>query len=122
MLLTKCFTVPEETTNYIERLAREVEGAKSIIAFMLANDMQTNTDSFKQYKAEYDDANAAYDIAKTELQNKYIPQELMDRDGKNISWNLDYATSKLTVTYTGKIVAKEFDAYTIRTEDGKFEY
>lgn len=121
MLLTKSFDVPEDTTNYIERLAREVEGAKAIIAFMLSQDMQTNTASFKTYNAEYQDAHAAYDIAKNELQSTYIPQEFIDKDGKNINWNLDYATSKITVTYTGRLLVKEFEAYTIDA-DGKFNY
>ncbi len=122
MLLTKRFTVEEETTNYIERLSREVESSKAVIAFMLSTDMATDTSAFKTYKAEFEEAFAAYDIAKTELQNRFIPQELVDKDGAHISWNLDYATSVLTVTYTGTIVAKEFEAYSIKNAEGKIEY
>lgn len=99
--------VDQEVSNYLERLSREVEGAKEIIAFMLENDKGINTESFKQYKAEYNEAKAAFDIAKEDAQKRFVPAALIDQDAANTSWTLDYATNTVKVTYNGKKFTEE---------------
>lgn len=95
----------------IERLSREVESGKSIIAFMLENDKPINTDSFKDYKKEYEETFAEFDKAKTEFQTFTIPEKILTEDGANTTWNLDFATQMVTITYKGnKFTEEEFKA------------
>ena len=97
----------EAMSNRIERLSREVESGKSIIAFMLENDKPINTDSFREYKKEYEEAFAEFDKAKTEFQNLTIPQTILDKDAANTTWNLDFATQQVTITYKGTAFTEE---------------
>ena len=101
-MITKKITVDTELTNYIERLSREVEGCKEVIAFMLENNKSITTDAFKSYRAEYNEVKAEFDLARQDVENKYVPQTLKDIDGANTSWTLDYASSTITITYAGK--------------------
>lgn len=104
-------TVAEELSNYLERLSKEVEGMKSIIAFMIETGKDIHGDSFLEYNKEYQEAFAAYDIAKSELQNSYIPADVAAKYGNDINWNLDYATRELVIEYKGsKLTQEEFEA------------
>ena len=106
-MITKEITVDTELTNYIERLSREVEGCKEIIAFMLENNKSIASDSFKSYKAEFNEVKAEFDLAREDVQKKFIPKALIDIDGDNTSWELDYATSIIKVKYTGKKLTED---------------
>ena len=111
-MFTKEIFVGEELTNYVERLSREVEGSKEIISFMLENNKNISSDSFKEYKKEFDEKKAEFDIAKQEVQKQFVPQGLIDFDGNNTSWELDYATQTITIKYIGKRLTEEkFNAY-----------
>ena len=111
-MFVKEIFVGEELTNYVERLSREVEGSKEVIAFMLENNKNIASDSFKAYKKEYDEVKAEFDIARQEVQDKFVPKALIDFDGNNTSWELDYATQVITIKYTGKKLTKEkFDEF-----------
>lgn len=97
--------------NKIERLARETEASKSIIAFMLENDKPINTESFRDYQKEYEEKYAEYDKARTEFQTLVVPKKVLDVDAANTSWNLDFATQEVTITYKGnKFTEAEFKA------------
>ena len=106
-MFTKKIIVDQELTNYVERLGREVEGCKEVIAFMLENNKSITTDAFKSYRAEYNEVKAEFDLARQDVEDKYVPQMLKDIDGANTSWNLDYASSTITITYAGKKVTEE---------------
>lgn len=110
-MITKTLNVNEETCSYMERLGREIDGSRDIIVFMIENDKNTKTDTFKQYKAEYEEAYAAYNIAKQEIQDKYIPKALIEADGNNVSWTLDYASGEMLIEYKGKMSEDMFNNY-----------
>ena len=111
-MFIKEITVDQELTNYIERLSREVEGTKEIIAFMLENNKNVNTEAFKSYKKEFDATKAEFDLAREDVQKKYVPQALIDADGDNTSWELDYGTAIIKVKYNGhKLTEEQFNAF-----------
>ena len=105
--MIKVIKVSEELSNYLERLSREVEGSKDIISFMIENNKNINTDAFKSYKKEFDEVYAEFDLAKQDVQKKFVPTALTDADAEHTSWSLDYATHDLTITYNGKQFTEE---------------
>lgn len=105
--MIKTIVVPEEISNYLERLSREVEGTKDIISFMIENNKNINTDAFKSYKKEFNEVYAEFDLAKQDVQVKFVPFELREDEKEYTSWNLNYATHELTITYTGKKFTEE---------------
>ncbi len=105
--MIKVIKVTDELSNYLERLSREVEGSKDIISFMIENNKNINTDAFKAYKKEFDEVYAEFDLAKQDVQKKYVPAELVDKDKEHTSWSLDYATHDITITYDGRLFTEE---------------
>ena len=86
-------TVKEELVNYIERLAFEVEGMKKVVKEIIldgqSNPLILEGEAFKKYEQRYHERNAAFEVAKTNLQNDYIPDDLQPLVTQ---WNLDYGT------------------------------
>lgn len=90
--------VNQETVDYIERLSFEVDGMKKVVKEIIL-DGQDNPSildgaAFKKYEERYRERNAAYEVAKAELQNTYIPAEIQP---KVASWNLDFNTGVLVI-------------------------
>lgn len=106
-MFTKVITISEELKNYVERLALDVESRKELIAFLVEGDRGTHTETFKEYHKDYEEAFTAYSLAKDDVQKKYIPQALLDKDAFNTKWKLEYATAELTITYSGKAISEE---------------
>ena len=52
-----------------------------------------NSDIFKAYEEKVAKALLAYETAKNDLEDRYVPDELR---GKNYQWSLDYPTCELT--------------------------
>lgn len=96
--------IEDEMVDFLERMSYELEGSKRIIKELILenpdNPAMLDSETFKHYKAKYDEHNAQYEIAKKELQNKYIPKKIQD-SGTLLKWNLDYDTAVLTVTVVG---------------------
>lgn len=91
--------IKEELSNYIERLNFEVNAKERIVKSMLGDNSYNNlmeNDNFLKYQEKYEVAFAEYEIMKQELMNM-IPQNL--RDGHQLSWNLDFATRELSITF-----------------------
>lgn len=89
-------TIDQNTVNLLEALHYEVSSRKEVIHFMLTKpDPGFNKELFDHYNKEYAEFYAQYDMAKTELQKTYIPEELKS---KNITWNLDFNSCTLTIT------------------------
>lgn len=89
--------VNNETVDYIERLAFEVEGMKKVVKEIIT-DAQDNPAvldgaAFQTYEKRYQERNAAYEVAKNELQKTWIPQDLQN---KIVTWNLDFSTGILS--------------------------
>lgn len=77
----------EGICNYIESLQYDLEARKTIIAFMLQNDFNVNSKSFKAYQEGFRQALIKYDVAKNELQKRY---------GIKGKWTLNFAERELS--------------------------
>jgi len=91
---TKEISINAETVNYIEGIHYELSARKDIIAFMLSNDMKTDTEAFQQYQKELSEFYAKFNLAKKELESMYIPPEWK---GHEVNWTLDYVTGVMTI-------------------------
>lgn len=90
-------TLGEDVVNKIAALAYEVQARKSVVAEMLAQNMDTSTSAFLRYQKELGEYTAMYELAKNELQHNYVDTI----DGAE-SWSLDFNSCVLTVTTNGE--------------------
>ena len=88
-------TVDEELANYIEGLQYETESRKDLLAFMIGNGYDTNSEAFKAYEKEFQEQFIQYNQAKSELEQKYVYPVT---NGVRVNWNLDFGTRELTIT------------------------
>lgn len=99
--------VNQETINYLQRLGFEVDGARSLIDFMFdAHKNDTDTTLFdsvpwKAYMKKYEEANAAYALAKAEYGREL--QNIVDaKTGKKntiFDWSIDdFQEKKVRIT------------------------
>ena len=92
--------VNQETVDYLQRLHYEVESREDIIqriieAHALDEDASViSSAQFRKYQEELSELKAEYEIAKQEVTNQYIPDEVKK---ENASWQLDFQTSTLTI-------------------------
>jgi len=93
--MIKVVKVPEEKKTYVESLDYERSSRRDIIAFMLTQNMDIRSDSFKAYQKEYMEFDVMFNKAKDIIEKTYVPEE--DRN-KGCSWSLDYETCNLTIT------------------------
>lgn len=92
--------IKEELVNYIERLNFEVNAKERIVKSMLADTSYSNlmeNENFLKYQERYEVAFAEYELMKEELMNM-IPISL--RSEHQLSWNLDFSTRKLSITFS----------------------
>lgn len=85
----------QELVNLIESLQYEVNARKELISFMLSTDMSMDTHAFERYNKEYMDFYIQYNEAKNQLQKMYVYTAVENP----ISWNLDFETSEITITF-----------------------
>lgn len=84
--------IPEKMSAYIESLQYEVNARKNLVAFCIERNMSLESETFQKYHKEYVDFTAQYEMAKKELEKKYITPEY-----PNCNWKLDFATHTLTI-------------------------
>lgn len=86
--------IPEAVVNFIQRLDVECQSYKNIISYILTHDdIDITTERFKQYQEDYQNTLYAFEIAKQELEKKYIFNNFI-----NYTWNLNYKTNIITIT------------------------
>jgi len=85
--------ISESLRDYVESLYYEVNSRKDLLTFAMSKGL-TDTESFKKYHEEYKDFYIKYEAAKTELFDICVKPKHYEG---NISWNLDFATSTLTI-------------------------
>lgn len=86
--------IPEAVVNFIQRLDVECQSYKNIISYILTHDdMNITTERFKSYQQDYQNTLYAFEIAKQELEKKYIFNNFI-----NYTWNLNYKTNIITIT------------------------
>lgn len=111
-MFTKIIKIDEKVRDEQERLGLEVDGSAYVIAYMLDHNNDMTTESFKKFKHELDKNFAAYNIGKQTIQDLYVPKALIEADGNFVSWNLEFSSCELVVTYTGtKLTEAEFEGF-----------
>lgn len=86
-------TLDAETVANLERISYELEARKTVIAEMIALNMDITTEAFAKYQAELVRYKAMFETAKLEIERQYVD----DVPGKQ-RWTLDYASRLLTIT------------------------
>lgn len=100
-LKEKNIDINVEIVQEIERLHYAYENYKDIIMTCLdlhkldIDDSFLESEVFTSYEHKMNKAFAEYNVAKSELENKYVPKE--DRE-MGCMWNLNFATNQLEIT------------------------
>ena len=90
----KPIIIEEALVNYIEGLDYEYQSRRELIVFMLTSNMNIETIAFQKYQKEMTDYYIKFNIAKEELEKKYIRPII---NNKNVSWQLDYTTNTIKI-------------------------
>ena len=83
----KKIEIDEKLSNYIECLDFDLKSRRHIIALMISQNYDIDTDAFKAYQKEATDTEVMFETAKREL-GEMLEKKL----GKLKNWRLDYAT------------------------------
>ena len=92
--------IPDDVVNMIEACQYEVNARKDIISYMLSNNMNLATESFNQYQAELVEFTKKLDLAKQEIEKSIVTPFLAENNISSGTWNLDFATKEMTITWT----------------------
>lgn len=94
--MKKTIIISIEDRDYIQRLDIEMSARQNIISFMLSNNMNTDTEQFKNYQREYNEYFLQFDKAKNDIiVNNYIIKEFPNYN--NLNWTLDYNTREIII-------------------------
>lgn len=80
----------------VEAYDYEYSSRRDAITFMLANNMDTDTEAFKKYQKEMIEFMAKFTKAKAEVEKTYV---FPVTNGARVNWSLDYETCELTITF-----------------------
>ncbi|WP_413778089.1 hypothetical protein [Caproicibacterium sp. XB1] len=89
--------VEENLLNYLEALIYEFSRTKEIVAYMLDNNFNTASDSFKQWEKDNQKAYAEYSHAKEKMTREIIPALLPEIKGKPFQWEVDFYNKEVVV-------------------------
>ena len=78
------------------KLQYENDSRKDVIAFMLASNMNMETDSFKKYSNELVKLKVQYEEAKSCLEKQYIIPKI---GSTPCSWTLNFSTCEISLIY-----------------------
>lgn len=98
----------EEQGNYLQRLGIEVDSKAFLIERMFQNHMR-DTDTvlfdsvpFKAYEQKYEEAHAAFELAKANFENNYLKPRIIEQTGienPSFTWAInDYLSGECEVT------------------------
>lgn len=79
--------VTQDWVNRIEALQYEVSARQGILAYMIENGHNMDSDNYKRYNAEYLDFFKQLEEAKEEFAEQYVYPET---NGKRVAWNFDF--------------------------------
>jgi hypothetical protein len=86
--------INENVSKNLEKLHYEVESYKSIISYVLTQQIDLNTDTFKSYQDKFTEINKEYQNAKNDLTINFVRKEHPDA----ISWNMDFINKEVEIT------------------------
>lgn len=92
----KIIKIDEKIRDLVESYDYELNARKELIAFMLSNNMEIDTDSFRKYQKEMNEFFVKFVTIKNEISNRYI---IPITDGKEVNWKLDYASCEITIEF-----------------------
>ncbi len=84
--------IPEDVSSYLESLQYECNARADLIAFMVRQGLQ-DAEGFKKYHTEYVDFHAQFELAKQEMEEKYLKPEVPGP----FTWALDFRTHEVTI-------------------------
>lgn len=87
--------VPDEIVNEIQALDVETSARRDLIAFMITNNMNVDTEQFNKYQMEYNKYFKLFDIAKTNFENDFVKAQYPTAE----NWELLYASREVVITY-----------------------
>ncbi len=86
--------IPESVVTFIMRLNTDYKGYQEIIKYILTHPKLTISEKqFNDYQKQYLNAAYAFELAKQEIEKKYIDDLYPDK----ISWTLNYKNNILEV-------------------------
>ena len=94
--ILKTIELEEDFVNLLEAYDHEYTSRKDVIAYMIANDMGTSNETFKQYQKEMIEFNVKFNTLKDVIQEKYI-KPLQDSGEKPVRWQVDYKNKLLDI-------------------------
>lgn len=93
--IKKLYIENEEIIRLLEKLQYESESRKEVLGYIISTN-GVNTEAFKQYEKEYQDAFINFNAAKNEFEKEYVKPAV--GEGSFINWTLDYNTQEVTIT------------------------
>lgn len=96
---TKVFEVSDNLVNVVEAYHYEVNARMSLISYMLSNNMNLNTDSFRNYQDQLVEFEKKYELAKLEVERAIVTPFLNENGITNANWNLDFTEKRLTIVW-----------------------
>ena len=98
--MEKQIKIPEAVTNMIQRLDIDMQSYRDIVIYILTHkDLNIDEDRFIEFQKQYTNTKYAFEIAKQELEKKYILNLNNENENnkKYNSWTLDYRTNTIHV-------------------------
>lgn len=89
--------VEESLLNYLEALMYECGRTKEIVAYMLDNNFDTVSDSFKQWEKDNQKAYIEYSHAKETMTKEIIPNLLPKIKEKPFQWEVNFYNKEVVV-------------------------
>lgn len=75
--------------DMVQKADIEMSSKMNLISFIISRNMDIDTERFRQYEKEYQEAFFAFEAAKEAIVKKYL-------NNVNANWTLDYATATLS--------------------------
>ena len=90
----------KDSVDYLSRLSYECESHKNVISQMMERNPSDvailESAVFKKYHKQYEEALAAYEIAKSEFANTVLPDSFKGKP--NAKWELEFNSYELKLT------------------------
>lgn len=95
MTQVEYINVEHEDVLAVQRADFTAAATRSVIATILSQDIPVSAERFAEYEKKYQREYQEFEYAKEDIQTKY----LSDPKYANATWNLNYRTLQLQVTY-----------------------
>lgn len=91
--IIKKIQIPEELMDLIQKLCYEVQSLQQLIGYLLTEE-DINEKRLQIFQYEYETKYAMLEIAKREILNEYLTEELQD---KNLDFNFNFNNSSIEI-------------------------